>query len=206
MDDWRTPVFIVGVLILIFTLFRMGRRRRARPKPAPRDYREAGRELVRPEPPTSVGGQGSGGGDGGLSELLVQVQEISREIEGRLDTRVRHAQRLLDDSEKVLYQLDAKIAEAKAIDSKSSEPAADELFATEPSVQSVHLLDVTDQDDQAGSDEPRRAVTRDPNEAEIARLAAEGESADAIANAVERPVGEVQLILSLIEAKNRNAS
>ena len=137
-----------------------------------------------------------------LSDLMVQVQEVGREIEARIDTRVRHAQRLLDDAARVLEALDAKIVEARAAGTPA-DPTSDGLFATEPPSGGGQFVDETD---ESSSSEPQPAVTRDPHEAEIARRSADGESPEAIAQAVDRPLGEVQLILSLIESKKRNAS
>lgn len=184
MEPWEQATFLVGVLILILTAFRIGRRRRLRRAHAQiaaatapeRDDED--RRVTRTTNPSHE-----------MGEILVQLQEVGREIEGRLDTRVRYAQRLLGEAEDVLGRLDRLIREARTL-TAASEGSPSSSTPTPPPEPARFPFD-----------EP---VTRDPHEPRIAELAAQGRDAQSIANELDRPVGEVKLVLSLLRAKNRN--
>jgi hypothetical protein len=96
---------LVGIFILAVTVLRIGLRRRP-----------LGRSGE-PSPPrlrtTPLAGRGSAPAQE-LEGVLVQIQETGREIEARLDTKIRFAQRLLQEAEGALAQLE--LARARATD------------------------------------------------------------------------------------------
>jgi hypothetical protein len=103
-----------------------------------------------------------------MSNLLVELSEMARQISAQLDTR---AQKL----ELLIKEADEKIAMLKA--------AAEATPTSENSA--VEILP------KPSPYEP------DPRHAEVYRLADEGRSALEIATQLDRPTGEIELILAL---------
>ena len=128
--------FFLGMMILVYTVVRMGIKRRmatasGQPSPRPSVGNTARRALF-----TSYTGGGPGrsmqhdeddddrrptgtrplsGVRGGseLEALVVNLREVGREIEARLDTKIRFAQRLLEEAEISLTNLEVARARAE---------------------------------------------------------------------------------------------
>jgi hypothetical protein len=169
-------LFLGGVLILIFTLFRIGRRRWTRNRTggiqnlAP----EAHPPPTRARPPRAVTPVDSGE----VGDLVLQLEEVGREIEAKLDTRIRHARRLVDEMERLAERLEnaARGNGVKTPDTTESEPTP----------------------------VPREKdpVVADPDRKQIMERVAAGKGALEIAGELERPVGEVELIIALDRQAN----
>ncbi|MEM7166303.1 MAG: hypothetical protein AAF581_12615 [Planctomycetota bacterium] len=102
----RHFVAIFGILILIWVVFRIGSKRRQR-----RSSGEAAPDRATASAdPVAVHRAGED-----LSEVLVQLQEVSREVEARLDTRIRYARRLLDQADAVTERLETMLGNAKEL-------------------------------------------------------------------------------------------
>ncbi|MEE8143013.1 MAG: hypothetical protein V3T77_07930 [Planctomycetota bacterium] len=172
-DNLQGFLFLAGVVILIFTVLRVGRRRRATTasgEPASRWHRRAKRED-----PHHIGEKQE------LGEVIVELQEVAREIDARLDTRIRYARRLLEESEEVLARLEQTIhAGREVLEGKPEHrPPGPNPPTKEPS----------------SGPAPRRPV--DADQREILQMAESGMSPTEIALKMTRPVGEVELILNL---------
>lgn len=222
MEPWQQATFLVGVLLLILTVFRMGRRRRQA-----RAAKALGAVTSAPTAPTSHNKPAREKGDGEqesikafdpredgrvasreLNQVLVQLHEVSREIEGRLDTRVRYAQSLLGEAESVLGRLEKIVAEARSLDDR--DPAAgavsNETMAR-GAPRATSSADNVEVELGTGRSGPAiGSATRDPHEQAIVDLAEAGRTAQSIATELGRPIGEVKLVLSLYRAKKRNVS
>ncbi|MFQ5655777.1 MAG: hypothetical protein ACE5GW_13735 [Planctomycetota bacterium] len=184
------------------------RRRRLRiasgdPGPTHRQGRAPGRARGEEEPE--------------LSGVIVELQELGREIEARLDTRVRYMKRLLAESEELVGRLEAASARAREqLSSAGMPPAAaaersastggaaagengggDIGAARAARPAAAGAPEQTGAVPQEGGSTPATPSAEALEQQEIARLAGEGRSAPEIATAVGRPLGEVELILKL---------
>jgi len=138
MAAWQKVSFLMGMLILIYTVVKMGVRRRmvlanhanrgSRGDSSPGADHSPGRSGL-------SGWFGLGSLRGGspaitpvggerhrtltprreLESLVVNLRETGREIEARLDTKIRFAQRLLQEAEETLTQLELARARTEAV-------------------------------------------------------------------------------------------
>lgn len=121
-----------------------------------------------------------------MSNLLVELSEMSRQITGQLDTRATKLELLLKEA-------DEKIEALRAASAGAPGPAAERREWTGPSAERRALLD-----DPEPADVPdRRPAPVDPRHAEVYALADAGRNAREIAQDLGRPSGEIELILAL---------
>jgi hypothetical protein len=122
-----------------------------------------------------------------MSNLLVELSEMSRGISAGLDTRAAKLEALLEEA-------DRKIAQLQALAERTS--------VAGPSSANGHTMSLTTDRDEATmpTSLPGEA---DPRYERIYSLADEGRSVPEIASAVELPSGEIELILAL---RTRRAS
>ena len=107
----------------------------------------------------------------------VQMHETARDLSARLDSKMGALQALIADADRAAARLEA------ASDGRS-QPAREDA---EPITQAEALLSSGDSHDDGAS----------PRQAEVCALADYGFDAAEIADRIGRPVGEVELILSL---------
>lgn len=212
--DSRALLAIVGILILIFTVFRIGRRRRL----AIIASQEASPEATpKPSAARSSATVNSRETRQDLEQILVQIQEVAREVEARLDTRIRYARRLIDESEKVLERLDRRLDETKKQpDSASiSRVSAAAAYQSNPAVTAQTPSPEPNAPAQAPMTKPKaktkglpksRVEAKDNDLERIGRLAARGMTPERIADELQRPVGEVELMLGLHRQANAGKS
>jgi hypothetical protein len=227
------PVALAAFFLLI--LFRMSQRRRGA---ARRTALEAGPRAARDAKSAPIGTTARQ--DPEIAKLYIELSEFSRELEGRMDTKIAYLRRLLDEAERVMGQLNRAIGEADALRAGRATPAAgiaeapgreahetvvevsrtesmprerealpEPLAGPEPA-----LVDVT----VGGSPAAREVRTASsveettsavpPGEdlrSRIVALSGEGKPPEAIAEALEVPKGEVELVLSLERAAARKS-
>lgn len=205
-------VAIAGILVLIWAVFRFGSKKR----------RRASSGEAAPDQPVAVADPKAvhrAGED--LSEVLVQLQEVSREVEARLDTRIRYARRLLDEAdaatERLQGMLDAVQGQAApgpatAVSTAAQAAAAYQSPSSPPAV-SAAGAGVESADDSASSAESNDEsvatvppVGVRPEVARISELSAQGKEAAEIARELKVPMGEVELVLGLQRQANRENS
>jgi hypothetical protein len=104
-----------------------------------------------------------------MSNVLVQLSEMARQVTGQLDTRAAKLEALMDEA-------DRKIEELKRL-TAGSEGQSD--FAAKPATAA------------------REPAAVDPRHREVYALADQGRSVGEIARQLGRPQGEVELILAL---------
>jgi hypothetical protein len=161
------PVQIVslflGIAILLHTVVRM-RTRRTRVIPDGLGHEPLPASAWATPPAARTGGA-RGGSRGGeavqtqeLERLLVDLQETGREIEARLDTKIRYAQRLIEEAQRTLTDLD--VARARAEGLARTAPHRAELAEAESVLQRV--------------EEQNRVQTRERFEQERRARAGEG--------------------------------
>jgi heme exporter protein D len=103
-----------------------------------------------------------------MQNLLVELSEMARQITAQLDTRSAKLEALLQEA-------DQKLAELRKLSSESAAPPASSQAAAAAT--------------------PSPAL--DPRHVEIYRLSDQGRSAQEIAQHLNRPRGEIELILHL---------
>jgi hypothetical protein len=112
-----------------------------------------------------------------MSDLLVELSEMARQITAQLDTRSRKLQVLMDEADKRIAALEA-----------GAQDAGPRMRLVEPTE--------AERPAQIGPPDPP-ALKIDPRHAEIYALADQGRAPQEIAQAIGRPRGEVELILAL---------
>ena len=153
-DGWLwLALFIAGLIVIVFVLRRHAAMRQ-RSSGNPARPASADQELRR-----------------SMDQLLVELQETSREINATIDTKTAVLNKLIEDA-------DRRIETLKAMESKT--PIGQTGMSAPPSA--------------PVSDEARR---RAEIEREILRLADSGKTELEIARATGVPRGEVELVLSL---------
>jgi hypothetical protein len=120
---------------------------------------------------------------GSMDDLLVQLEEVARRVNAQVDTRFAKL-------EAVIHDADQRIARLEQLTGRVTTPAPP-LTAPEPAA--------SPPPDPA----PPRPPTTPPDERRrrIFDLADQGTSALVIADALQLPIGEVELILSLRKFK-----
>jgi hypothetical protein len=123
-----------------------------------------------------------------MSNLLVELSEMARQISAQLDTRAGKLEVLLKEA-------DEKIAELRSARTAANIPAT---IPAAPPAAGPPALDVpAPVVPTAPPPEPQRAPSVDPRHAEVYRLSDTGQSAAEIAKSLFRPTGEIELILAL---------
>ena len=157
--SWQQYGVVAALLILLFfTVRAMKKRTQQHGAPRPRlryapDRSQDGRDELRRS----------------MEKLLVELQEVSREINAQLDTKMRALTQLTDDAQRAIDRLETLTAETGA--AATASPAT------------------------ADAPAPARAV--DPRHRRVYDLIDSGLSPVEAARETGQSVGEVELILSL---------
>ncbi len=127
-----------------------------------------------------------------LNELFAALADFSRQVNGQIDTRIIKLQILLN-------QADEKIAELNNINAKhpqknQNSAAIDELKDKINQIKSQASQELTD---IASNFHQSQGKTIPAENTEVIQLARKGMDKIAIAQQLGRPVGEIELILSL---------
>jgi hypothetical protein len=149
-ETMQWAVYAIGALTIVFVVFRPSLRKKdplnsSNPKLSMSQQRSVEREM---------------------SNLLVELSDMARQISGQLDTRAAKLEALMQEADK-------KIAELKRLETTHHEPEIKPLES-----KAVPLRD-------------------DARYSAIYDLADAGHSAQEIAQQLDRPRGEVELILAL---------
>jgi len=114
-----------------------------------------------------------------MSNLLVELSEMARQMTGQLDTQAARLQALLREA-------DEKIATLRSLQPGGGPPHGVLVEAKLLEADAVPMRTAED-----------ASVAVDPRHAEVYDLADEGQSAQEIARQTGRPRGEIELILAL---------
>jgi hypothetical protein len=138
--------------------------------------------LARPGPDPRLSGQR--GVEREMSNLLVELSEMARQMTAQLDTRSAKLEALIREA-------DEKIAVLQA--AGGGVPCGGNQVLIEAKVLESHAVPMTESH-MTSVDQP---ALPDPRHSEVYNLADEGQSAQDIARQTGRPRGEVDLILAL---------
>ncbi len=177
-----TPwILIAGVVVFAIVMLRMGSlRNRYGASLSRRSDVSASRRATAGMPPPAE-----------YDQVLVKLQEVTREIEARLDTRVRFANRLLQELEQAEARLKQLLASAEGVEYATAEAAVPPMSARTAAPSS---------DNSVAAETPQADPAEDPiarDREVIGRLYRQGMPPAKIAVKLGRPVGEIELILAL---------
>jgi len=134
---------------------------------------------------------------------MAEMDELSRQIHGRLDTKIARLEAIIRDADERIANLSPLIGSGAKVASAAS-PAVSSLDVTLESEEPLEFhspeMNAGPRDGGRSGDAGRGNIAPlDDAHARIYALADRGRNAEQIASDVSRPVGEVQLILSLRE-------
>jgi hypothetical protein len=112
-----------------------------------------------------------------MNNVLVELSQMARQITAQLDTRSAKLEELIEEA-------DRKIEELKRLQQKAA-PAANPMVAKRPTVE------------QKVVSSPAAKAVEEDRHTEVYSLADSGHSAQDIASRLNRPRGEIELILAL---------
>ncbi|MFN0060022.1 MAG: hypothetical protein ACKVX7_16310 [Planctomycetota bacterium] len=177
-----------GIAVLVFAMARFGRRRRLDRMAASAGARLAGaRGAGAPGVQTSARAEDS-------QQALIRLRETTQELEARLDTRVRLAQRVIAEADRAVERLENLIKLTSAT-STSTLPVSSAV------VDAVPLFAEQVADPTRAAAGPYSSDEVDSTHQEVARLTDEGHDSSRIAEIIGKPVGEVRLIQALNHSK-----
>ncbi len=129
-----------------------------------------------------------------ISELMAELANLSRQINGQIDTRVAKLEILLKDAEKTIDRLENQL------NNTSSNSRGSDKFRRKSNSENVNNSQAKPWDLQQNNlpqMQPANHISNDKQTQEILNLANQGKSAVHIAQKLDRPIGEIELILSL---------
>lgn len=143
-----------------------------------------------------------------LEEIMIDLDKLAREVNGKIDTRLAHLEALIRDADQRIETMRKMRDEASSQRRETSKtPEKNPGSATERSnksgtatePKSAPAIDITlGDDDAAAPAEPQMPAKSD---ADIYRLADAGMTPIEIAQELGRGTGEIELVLSLRKAK-----
>ncbi len=131
-----------------------------------------------------------------IGELMAELADLSRQINGQIDTRLAKLEILLD-------QADQTIALLENAASQTNHPA--DSTAAEDAQQLIQNLrqQIQNPTPAKKKDNPKpNPITEKPENRKIIELAQSGQTPLQIAQKLNRPIGEIELILSLGKTNN----
>ena len=169
--QWAVICF--GVILILYILLRSGRKRRADP-------------LAKSPGQSSLAQQRNV--ERQMQNLLVELSEMARQITAQLDTRTTKLALMIDDADEKAAMLQRLIDEARATTAAAAPSPAPPLPAEPPTPAAA---------DAAFEPSLSLANEADARHQQVYVLADQGQSAPDIARQIDRPRGEVELILAL---------
>ena len=133
-----------------------------------------------------------------MSNLLVELSEMARQMTAQLDTRAAKLELLLKEAdEKILLLKRTGINRGKNSAAAGSDSDPDAATAAGAALEGVIM------EARAPLHAAMRETQLDPRHAQVYDLADEGHSPQEIARELERPSGEIELILALRSRSGR---
>lgn len=214
LSDYKPFLWAAAIALLAFFLLRKTQTRVARSQ---QDRQLSAQERV---------ARKMNGGDiySQISAQMAQLAELSRQINGQIDTRVAKLEILIAEAERVIMKLEKlsgksphEIAQALSQshadkDAASAIKVISEKFKNSPQDSQdsppptgAENQDSSEPEEQIEIESGVSSFERTSNNQEILDLSAGGLSAVQIARKLNRPVGEIELVLSL-SGKKTNQS
>lgn len=185
MDDPTTKWMVIGlaVVTILYAVLRPAMRRK-----------DPMSSLSKGKPFSSLAQQRAAERD--MSNLLVELSEMARQITSQLDTRAARLETLLGEADAKIKELQALGAAPHGGGSDDGVTGASDTSAARRG-STVSGPDPSSPASAGVAAEPAEAEPLNPQYAEIYTLADEGHTPQEIAQRLGRPNGEIQLILAL---------
>ncbi len=170
-------VALLGVVILVGVMLRMTYRKQRNSRPTPRTFAREHIAKLKEEHAMK----------GDMEELMVQLQELSRNISAQIDTK--------------FAKLEASI--------RSADERIEKLQRLQRATEGQPTIDTVITDDIAPeptSTRPPKPEPADPQHDQIYTLADAGDSVVQIAQEIGKSPGEIELILSLRNSARSRSS
>ena len=129
-----------------------------------------------------------------VSNLMVEMLETARHMTAQLDTRAARIEALIVEADSKLAALNGALATQPAVAPASAAPAEPKEKPTNAALAPVEEAPPVD---EPSAPEMTPETPPDPRHAEVYALADQGRSPGEIARSLNRPNGEVELILAL---------
>ena len=130
-----------------------------------------------------------------VEQLMAELADLSRQINGQIDTRLAKLNALLDEADRTIARLEQTMGQPPAGPSTRPAPQSKSRIGSEPTPadnpqqKSKNLT--------AAKRVPGSQSEPDPQTQAILHMANQGRTAVSIAQHLGRPVGEIELILAL---------
>jgi len=192
LDTYRPYIFIAGIVVLTIVIMRSTIRRiqksRARSQ---KSVKERVQDLTGTQEMYSS-----------MGNLMAELAELSRQINGQIDTRCAKLEILLKQADQAIEKLQSlqgnlPISKADPEDTKRSKDSGEpphRIFR--------ESLSSSSEAKPVFSENPPASTPETAQVREVLNLSAKGMSPVSIAKVLNRPVGEIELILSLNGKKN----
>ena len=188
---WVFAIMVLAYFMMRVTMRKVARRQKSQQRPLQE-------RLAQMRKPDGVYDQ--------MNELMAALADLSRQINGQIDTRLAKLDVMLRQADQVISKLansdDSSLDTARANDSASAEEATDSPFGNA----SGSLKEIADKiqaadpaTDNSGSSDISPVLS--PEAEQIIAMADKGLSTLAISQELKRPIGEIELILSLAGKK-----
>lgn len=205
-ENMRPFFFVAGIVLAAFMLMRWSQRRmmqnQNRSNLSVQDRVEKSRQG------TEIYSQ--------IGELMSQLADLSRQINGQIDTRIAKLELLIREADRTIDRLQKLPGnESNKIDNDNLNPAPDGIETLRKISEKYHQTDIAESSEtppsnlensaDSGSHKKRRGTAESlPNKSDILlenqqilSLSQQGLSSIEIAQKLNRPIGEIELILSL---------
>ncbi len=179
-------LFVLGLVVVATTLVIAATRRRIRRSQADRvdSVQRRSADLHRSSQTTRD-----------VEQVMIELDRLARDIHGRIDTRFAKLERVIRDADERIDQLARLLREAEG------GPALDITVGDAPHTPAP-LLDSEAPSPRVSASTSDKTTAASAAVRTIHQLADEGKPAVQIAATIGRPIGEVELILSLRRAKS----
>ena len=191
---WVFAVVVMAYFMLRVTMRKVAQRRKSQQRPLQQ-------RLAEMRKPDGVYDQ--------MNELMAALADLSRQINGQIDTRLAKLDVMLRQADQVISKLensDDSSIDEEATDSPlnnasdSLKEIADKIQAADPVTDNRMSPDKIETE-LAGSSDISPVLT--PEAEQIIAMADKGMSTLGISQELKRPVGEIELILSLAGKKDK---
>jgi len=211
-ENIRPFLFVAGIVLAAFMLMRWSQRRmmqnRSRSNLSVKDRVDQSRKGM--EIYTQIG------------ELMSQLADLSRQINGQIDTRIAKLELLIGEADLTIDKLKKLTSnDTHQIGNSDDQLKQDGIETLRKISEKYHQIDLTQPTEHPHSDLENNSESETPNHADntkdrkpnrsdillenqqILRLSQQGMSPIEIAQELNRPIGEIELILALNGKKYR---
>ena len=210
LTDNKWVLFVFLVLAVLYLVMRITGRRFRDLKRQTEEWKADLNEKT-----AKLGAQGRAGAAADLNKVFVDLHEFTREVEGRLDTKITYLRELLEEVESAEQRLDEKLERiGDGGDDQDVAEGAAAIVKRKRATKGRRAVKGTKVDVVVGAEKtaavPADAIPADAASADelfdrVVELHEAGKSAAQIADSMRLPKGEIELMLNLHEIQKGGA-